>query len=458
MASRPVEVAVGVPALAPERQVTWPKRTRTRLANGLEVILAESHTIPRFHGELLFRSGNAAVADRSIGLAEMTATVLRSGTQKRVSRQIEEDLRRIGADLSSHAGSDISAISFSGLSEFAEPLLGLAQELAREASFSEPEFERERRQKLEEVKLERTQPGFLASERLRKILFGAHPYAQVSPSEAQVSAYKREDLQAVYRESFTPENGLLLLVGDFAPQEILKTIEKVFDSWTGKRPEAKSFAESANPRGRRIYLVHVPGAVQTQVLAGCHAITRKHPDWVKLALTNSLYGGAFNSRLVMNIREAKGYTYSPRSTVTPLRQYGYFSISAAVRNEVVAASLTEIFYEIDKLRSLSVPDGELIDAQNYLTGIFSMGLATQSGLLSQVSTLALNELPDDYLETYRQKVRALTPAQVLSAARTYFDSSNMQIVVVGDREQIASQAALFGDLETYDAKGNRLNS
>src|SRR2546429_2749253 len=112
MGSRPAEVAVGVPALAPERQVTWPKRTRTRLANGLEVILAESHTIPKFHGELLFRSGNAAAADRSIGLAEMTAIVLRSGTRKRASRKIEEDLRRIGADLSAHAGSDASAISF----------------------------------------------------------------------------------------------------------------------------------------------------------------------------------------------------------------------------------------------------------------------------------------------------------------------------------------------------------
>src|SRR5437899_1538708 len=150
MGSRPAEVAVGVPALAPERQVTWPKRTRTRLANGLEVILAESHTIPKFHGELLFRSGNAAAADRSIGLAEMTATVLRSGTRKRASRKIEEDLRRIGADLSAHAGSDASAISFSGLSEFLKPMIDLVQELAREASFPEAEFERERRQKLEE--------------------------------------------------------------------------------------------------------------------------------------------------------------------------------------------------------------------------------------------------------------------------------------------------------------------
>ncbi|HUK29870.1 MAG TPA: pitrilysin family protein [Candidatus Acidoferrum sp.] len=456
MATRTVEVANGVPALAPERAVTWPKRTKARLSNGLEVILAESHTIPKFHGELFFRSGNAAFVDRAPGLAEITASVVRTGTAKRVSRQIEEDLRRVGADLSTSAGSDTSAISFAGLSEFAEPLLGLVDELAREALFPEGEFERERRQKLEEVKLERTEPGFLASERLRKVLFGAHPYAQVSPSESQVAGYKREDLQSVYRESYTPENGLLLLVGDFDPQAMLKTIENVFSAWSGKKPESKAFTAPANPRGRRVYLVHVPGAVQTQILAGCHAITRKHPDWVKLALTNSLYGGAFNSRLVMNIREDKGYTYSPRSGVTALRQSGYFSVSAAVRNDVVAASLTELFYEIDKLRSVPVPESELADAQNYLSGIFSMGLATQEGLLTQFSTVALNELPDDYLETYRAKVRALTPRDLLETARKYFDSANMQIVVVADRTQIESQAALFGDLELFDAQGNRL--
>jgi len=365
-------------------------------------------------------------------------------------------LRRAGADLSSSAGADTSEIAFSGLSEFAEPLLGLVNELAREASFPQAEFERERRQKLEEVKMQRTEPDFLASERLRKVLFGAHPYAQVAPSGAQVEAYKREDLQAVYREFYTPENALLLLVGDFDSNEMLKTAENVFGKWTGKKPQTPAAAAAANPRGRRVYLVHVPGAIQTQILAGCHAITRKHPDWVKLGLTNSLYGGAFNSRLVMNIREDKGYTYSPRSGVNALRQHGYFSVSAAVRNEVVAASLTEIFYEMDKLRSLPVPEAELADAQNYLSGVFSIGLATQDGLLSQLSVVALNELPDDYLETYRQRVRGLTPQDVLATARKYLDSANMQIVVVGDRAQIGSQAALFGELEVYDAQGKRL--
>ena len=453
MATQAPRTASTVPALAAEREVRWPHRSKGKLANGLELILVESHTIPKFHGELFFRSGNAAAADRAISLAEMTATMVRTGTSKSSSREIEERLRGLGADLSVSAGQDTSAISFAGLSDQAEPLLQLVNELAREASFPAPEFDRERRQKLEEVKLERTQPGFLAGERLRKVLFDKHPYSLVSPAEEQVAAYSVEQLQSLYRDFYTPENAILLLVGDFEPAKMRDTVEKVFGNWSGEKPILQEFPAPPTPIGRRVYLVHVPGAVQTQILCGCHAITRKHPDWVKIGLTNSLYGGAFNSRLVMNIREDKGYTYSPRSAVNPLRQYGYFSVSAAVRNEVVGASLTEIFYEIDKLRSLAVPENELLDAQNYLTGVFSMGLATQSGLLSQISTLALNELPDDYLETYRQNVRALAPGDVLTAARAYFDSANMQIVVVGDRAQIECQAALFGELKIFDARG-----
>jgi len=455
MATQVQRAAKSIPALSAEREVRWPKRTKTKLANGLEIILLESHTIPKFHGELYLRSGNAAAAARGTALAEMAATMVRTGTTKHTSREIEEHLRGLGADLSVSAGQDTSAISFAGLSDYAEPLLQLVNELAREAAFPAGEFERERRQKLEEVKLERTQPGFLAGERLRKVLFGSHPYAQVSPSEEQVSAYTREELQSVYRDFYTPENAILILVGDFDPAAMQKAAERAFGDWSGRKPAIPESTKPPVPKGRRGYLVDLPGSVQTQILCGCHAITRKHPDWIKLGLTNSLYGGAFNSRLVMNIREDKGYTYSPRSGVNPLWQYGYFSVSAAVRNDVVAAALTEIFYEIDKLRALPVPEAELLDAQNYLTGVFSMGLATQSGLLSQISTLALNELPDDYLETYRGKVRALKPEDVLTAARTYFDSANMQIVVVGDRKQIESQAALFGELELFTASGSR---
>ena len=159
---------------------------------------------------------------------------------------------------------------------------------------------------------------------------------------------------------------------------------------------------------------------------------------------------------MINIREQKGYTYSPRSGATPLRQHGYFSVQAAVRNEVVAATLTEIFYEMDRMRSLPVTPEELESARSYLGGVFSLGVATQEGLLGQLSTTYLDRLPEDYLETYREKIRALDAGDVMNAARHHFDSANAEIVLVGDRAQILEQAALFGPVTEYDQSGKIL--
>jgi zinc protease len=440
------------PALGPERPVAWPRRTVLTLGNGLQVVLAEQHSFPKISAELFFRSGNAAAADRVPGLADMTATVVRTGTASRPSHRIEQDLRRMGAELGTSAGADTSAISVSGVAEFCAGLLELMADLARYAVFPAEEFERERRQRLEELRIERKTPGFLANERLRRVLFGAHPYAIIAPTESQVEDLRREHLVEFYREHYVPSNALLVMVGDFSSERVLEHVEQAFGSWrAGPRPGA---VPSAPPEihGRHVHLVHLPGTVQTEVLLGNRAITRLHPDWQRLSLANSIYGGAFNSRLVSNIREQKGYTYSPRSGANPLRQYGYFSVHAAVRNDVVAATLTEIFYELDRMRSLPVGEEELADARNYMSGVFSLSVATQDGLLGQLSNVFLNRLPEDYLESYRDGIRSLTAADVLSAARKYFDSPNAQIVIVGDREQIAEQAALFGPIETYDVR------
>jgi zinc protease len=457
MASAPrSETQSAVPALTPARPVIWPPRVHRTLSNGLEVVLVESHTIPKFTGELFFRSGNAVAAAKSPGLADMTATVARTGTTERTSREIEEDLRRMGSDLSSGAGADTSVISFAGLVDFSNDLLGLVSELAQQASFPADEFERERRQLIEGLRIERTTPGFLAGERLRRVLFGTHPYGTISPTEEQVTNYRVEQLKEFYQEYYRPGNALLVMVGDFSPRTMLAQIEKAFGSWSSGPVQAAPDPALPEVQGRRVYLVHLPESVQTQISIGNRAITRKHPDWLRLTLANSIYGGAFNSRLVMNIREQKGYTYSPRSGAHPLRQHGYFSIGAAVRNDVVAATLTEIFYEIDRMRSTPVGEEELDDARNYMTGIFSLGLATQDGLAGQLATTTLEKLPDDYLETYRENILKLTSADVLDAAQKYFDSANAQIVIVGDRAQVESQAALFGTPEVYDAQGNRI--
>lgn len=444
------------PPLGPERPVSWPQRTVRTLANGLQVVLAESRTFPKINAELFFRSGNASVALRSPGLADLTATLVRNGTATRSSRRIDEDLRRMGADLGSSAGADSCAISITGLSEFSTGLLELVADLARNASFPDEDLERERRRKIESLRVERTNPSFLASERFRRVLFGQHPYSIVAPTEGQVASYHRENLEEFYRHHYSPSNALLVVVGDFASAEMFGQIEETFSEWEPHPLHLPVNPAPPRAAGRTVHLVHLPGTVQTQIIAGNMAITRQSPDWHRLALANSIYGGAFHSRLVINIREQKGYTYSPRSAVTSLRQHGFFSVSAAVRNEVVAASLTEIFYEMDRMRSLPVPMEELDSARNYMSGVFSLGVATHDGLLGQISAVYLDRLAEDYLETFREKIRALSSEDVLAAARQYLDSANSQIIAVGDRAQIAEQAALFGPLETYDAHGRRI--
>ena len=444
------------PALAPERRVTWPRRMVRTLANGMQVVLTEEHTFPKISAQLLFRSGNASVAHTTPGLGDLTATVVRTGTAARTSRRIEEDLRRMGADLATTAGADSSAISAGGLADFSDGILGLMADLARDASFPAEEFERERRRKIEGLRIERTTPGFLAGERMRRVLFGEHPYAIIAPTEEQVASYHRDQLEKFYQENYTPENALLIVVGDFSSAEMLERIEKILGSWKADAPEVTKCPAPPRAVGRHVSLVHLPGTVQTQVAVGNLAITRFDPDWYRLVLANSIYGGAFHSRLVINIREQKGYTYSPRSSLNALRQYGYFSVNAAVRNEVVAATLTEMFYEMDRMRSLPVTPEELESARNYLSGVFSLGVATQDGLIGQLSAVYLDRLPENYLETYREKIRAITAEDVLAASRRNFDSANAHIVLVGDREQIGAQAALFGPVTEYDASGKSI--
>lgn len=456
MVAPPTAQVTAPPALGPERAVVWPARTVRTLANGLQVVLVESHTIPKLTAHLIFRSGNAAVALDNPGLAEVTAAVVRTGTTTRSSRRIEEDLRRMGADLGTSAAADSSSISIAGLAEFSQGLLEMVADLARNATFPAGEFERERRQRLEELKIERATPGFLAGERLRRALYGAHSYAVIAPSEEQVQGWRREQLVEFYRQHYVAGNALLVAAGDFSAARMLEQVERILGGWPAA--QAPATAEPAPPqlRGRRVCLVHLPDTVQAQLLVGNHAVTRQHPDWLRWSLANSIYGGAFNSRLVINIREQKGYTYSPRSTAHALRRHGYLSINAAVRNEVTAATLTEILYEMDRMRALPVTDEELSDARSYLSGVFSLGLATQDGLVGQLATVYLNELPEDYLETYREGIRALTAEDVQAAARKYLDSANAQIVVVGDAAQVAEQAALFGPVESYDAQGQRI--
>ncbi|HEV2385677.1 MAG TPA: pitrilysin family protein [Candidatus Acidoferrales bacterium] len=442
----------GLPALGPERAVVWPRRLTLRLSNGLQVVLAEAHGVPKLAVELIVRSGNAVTAQSAPGLAEMVAATVRTGTSRRSRRQIEEDLRRMGGDLSTSAGADSSIIAADGLAEAAEPLVELVAEVALDAVFPAGEFERERRRRLEELRIERVTPRFLASERLRRELFGAHPYAVIAPSEEQVLAYQLDRVREFYRRHYVASNALLLAVGDFSAERMIEQVDRAFRGWKAAQVVAIEEPALEGWRGRKVHVVHVPGAVQAHIVVGNRAITRQHPDWIRLVTANALYGGAFNSRLIANIREQKGYSYSPHSQAHALRRQGWFTTQAAVRNQVVAATLAEMFYEMDRLRALPPGAEELTETQNYLCGVFSLGVASQSGLRGQLATVYSQELPEDYLETFRERVRQVSPEDVLAVARQWIDSANALIVVAGDREQVAPQAELFGEMKVWETE------
>ena len=225
-------------------------------------------------------------------------------------------------------------------------------DLARNASFPEEEFERERRQKLEELR-DRAHHARVSRQRAiaRECFSASIPTPIIAPTEEQVAAYRREQLEEFYRQHYVPSDALLIVVGDFATDAMFEQSRESFRRLEGSAACGAASARASAPVRPARALVHLPGTVQTQVLLGNIAITRRDPDWYRLMLANSIYGGAFHSRLVMNIREQKGYTYSPRSGVNALRQQGYFTVRAAVRNEVVAATLTEMFYEMDRMRS-----------------------------------------------------------------------------------------------------------
>ena len=208
--------------------------------------------------------------------------------------------------------------------------------------------------------------------------------------------------------------------------------------------------------GRHVYFVQRPNSIQSSIVVGNLAVKRSDPRWFELTLANTIYGGAFNSRIVRNIREEKGYTYSPQSGVTGFSNAGFYRFAADVRNEVTGPTLTEVFKEIDKLRAEGSDGAELQGAKSYLRGIFPIQTATQTGLSGTLNNVYVFGLPKDYPETFRAKVAAITPEQVKSASATLFGSDNSVIAIVGDYAKVKDQLGAFKDITFLDINGKTI--
>jgi zinc protease len=437
------------------RPLNLPKLTERKLSNGLTVILAPLPNVPKVTAILTFRfATTAADRERHPGIAQIAAGVANEGTESRTSKQIKEELRSIGGSLGIGADADSSSMTASALSEFSGRMFDIMSDVTQHPAFPETELKLAKDNTIQQIRAGRADAGFLVSERFQKAVFGTHPYGFVVPDEKSINALTREDLRQFVSTYYVPNASHLVVVGDIDPEKTFAEIEKAFGGWkSGNAPAPDNPAPPTRDK-RQIYFVNRPGSIQSAIYIGNVAIPRKDKDYFALRTANVIYGGSFYSRLTRNIREAKGYTYSPFSSANTQAYAGSFVAGAFVRNEVTGPTLLEIFYELDRMRVLPVTDEELNAAKEYSTGNFSIELASQSGLAARINSLYTYGLSKTFIDDFRPKIEALTAADIQRVAAKYFDTYRAAVVIVGDWDKVKDQVTPFGDVTMYDAEGN----
>ena len=441
--------------LAP-RPLNLPAREEWTLENGLRVIFVEQPRLPLVSFRLAFRTGDAHDPPELPGLSDILTVMLNEGTQTRTSRQIADEVARIGATLNAGLNSDYTTIAASALTPFAAELLELLADITLHPSFPENELELTKQNALQNLIVQRGQPSFLANERMARVIYGAHPYAVVSPTPESIGALARTRLAEFHRATFMPNNAVLVCGGDFKRTEMRAHIERHFGAWAAGETSTIEFPAPPTRDRRSAYLVDRPGSAQSNIIIANSAITRTHPDYFPLLLMHTVLGANASSRLFMNLREEKGYTYGAYTNLDARKAAGTFRATAEVRTPVTGASLKEFFSEFARIRDELVSEQELQDAKAYLTGIFPIRLETLDGLIDQLIQIKMFDLPDDYLLTYRDRVQAITRADVQRAARAYVTPATAAIVVVGDAAEITAQVSEYApEIEFYDSMGQR---
>lgn len=436
------------------RPLNLPQISERKLSNGLTVVMAPLPNVPKITTILTFRAaGTSADRERHPGIAQISAAVANEGTDTRSSLQIKEELRSIGGNLGLGSDADSTSISASALSEFSTRMFALVSDIAQHPSFPESELKLAKENTIQRIQAGRADPNFLVSERFQKAVFGSHPYAFLVPDEKSINVLSRDDLKAFAAAYYVPNIAHLIVVGDFDPEKTFAEIEKTFGSWkSGATPPVDNPAVPIREK-RQIYFVNRPGSIQSAIYIGNASIPRKDKDYFSLRTADTILGGSFYSRLTRNIREDKGYTYSPFSSSNTQARTGSYLVGAFVRNEVTGPTLLEMFYELDRMRVLPVSAEELKAAQEFSNGNFSIELASQSGLAGRINTVYTYDLSKDFIKDFRGKIDALTPADIEKAAAKYFDTYHAAIVIVGDYEKVKDQVTPFGDVTLYDSEG-----
>src|SRR5689334_22975009 len=447
------------PAPLPPHPITIPAPRETTLANGLSIVVVEDHRLPLVSYRLAFRVGTAFDPPQVPGLTDLLAGLLPEGTESRSSREIAEEVARMGPSLSAGANSDYTIVAASALSTFNEEILDLMAEVVLQPSFPANEVELAKQNTKESLRQQRAQPSFLASEMLSRVMFGDHPYAIVAPTPESIDRTSRDEFVKFHRANFVPNNAVFIVVGDVQQEAILRKLESLFWTWERGANLVTNFPAPPVRTKRTAYLVDRPGSAQSNIVIANSGITRTSPDYFPMLLMHTVLGANASSRLFMNLREDKGYTYGAYSNLDARRSAGTFRATAEVRTPVTGDSLKEFFYELERIGNEPVSQKEIADAKSYLTGVFPIRLETQEGLTDQLVQIKMLNLPTDYLDTYRDRIQAVTVEEIQRVAQKYVKPDEAALIVVGDGAQVMEQMKPYSDdIEVYNTAGRRKTS
>lgn len=426
------------------RDFRLPESRTFTLDNGMGVTLAPYGWLPKVTVQLTVRAGNVNESADQVWLADVTGDLMMEGTTSLLGREIALEAARVGGRVGVTVEPDETTVNGDALSEFAPDIVRLVADIARNPVFPAGELDRLEADRIRQVTIARSQPQQITLERFRALLYPDHPYGRIFPTPEMLKGYTVEDVRAFYEGNFGAARSHVYVSGRFDEAAVEAAIRDAFGDWEAGPARVTDVPE---PMSRRvIHLIDRPGAVQSTVYVGLPVVDPSHPDYVALQVTNALLGGSFNSRITSNIRETKGYTYSPFSQVSTRYRDSYWVQTADVTTAVTGPSLKEIFYEIDRLQAEPPEAEELRGIQNYLAGTFVLTNSSPSGIINQLRFLELHGLDREYLTNFVANVYALAPEDIRQVARDYLDDERMVIVIAGDEATIRDQVAPFGEI------------
>jgi len=452
----------GVPVVARFPDLSFPKFERGKLKNGIEVILAERHTIPVVQMQLLFDAGYASDHGHGLGTSAFTMAMLDEGTTELDSLEIARRAERLGAQISAGSGLDTSSVSLSALSSQIEPSLALYADIVRNSAFRDEDIARIRGQWLARIAQEKTQPRGLALRTLPPLLYGdGHAYAipfTGSGTEQAITALSANDLRAYVGDYLRPDNAKILIAGDTTLAAIIPQLDKVFGDWKGAATplQKKNIATVATPKKPRVYLMDKPGAQQSLILAGVVAPSTKAKNDLEIQTMNGAFGGSFTSRLNMNLRENKHWAYGAFSFLTNALGQRPFMLYAPVQTDKTAESAAELLRESKDVIGAKPLTHDEIDKIK-LGDVRSMPgeYQTTGSVLGAMTGIVVYDRPDDYVQTLKPRIEAQTDAAVMAAAKEIVKPDALTWVIVGDLKKIEKPVRdlKLGEVKVLDAEG-----